>query len=96
MALQTSPAAIPNSTAGWWPSRYGAEDEAGVLNEITPGKELDAVGLVRQGLVYDLSGYHYPGGRLGINALRVADHIAGRLGVTGQQQARPEPAAAHA
>ena len=56
MALQTSPAAIPNSTAGWWPSRYGAEDEAGVLNEITPGKELDAVGLVRQGPVYDLSG----------------------------------------
>src|SRR5215470_6306456 len=55
MALQTPPAAIQNSTAGWWPSRYGAEDEAGALNEITPGKVLEAVGLVRQGLVYDLA-----------------------------------------
>src|SRR6516164_9627034 len=30
------------------------------------------------------------------NALRVADHIAGRLGVTGQSRARPEPVTAHA
>jgi choline dehydrogenase-like flavoprotein len=30
------------------------------------------------------------------NALRVADHIAGRLGAAGQQQARPEPVTAHA
>jgi len=28
------------------------------------------------------------------NALRVADHIAGRLGATGQQQARSAPDAA--
>jgi kynurenine formamidase len=55
MALQTPPAAIQNSTGGWWPSKYGAEDEAGALNEITPGKVLEAVGLVRQGLVYDLA-----------------------------------------
>ena len=30
------------------------------------------------------------------NALRVADHIAGRLGITGQSRARPEPVTAHA
>ena len=30
------------------------------------------------------------------NALRVADHIAGRLGAVGQQEARPEPVTAHA
>jgi len=30
------------------------------------------------------------------NALRVADHIAGRLGVTSQSRARPEPVTAHA
>ena len=30
-------------------SRYGAEDEAGALNEITPGKVLEAVRLVRRG-----------------------------------------------
>src|SRR5215813_12940649 len=55
MALQTPPAAIHDPMAGWWPSRYGAEDEAGALNEITPGKVLGAIGLVRQGLVYDLA-----------------------------------------
>src|SRR5215470_464044 len=55
MALQTPPAAIQNSTAGWWPSRYGQDDEAGALNEISPGKVLEAVGLVREGRVYDLA-----------------------------------------
>jgi choline dehydrogenase-like flavoprotein len=30
------------------------------------------------------------------NALRVADHIAVRLGATGQPGARPEPVPAHA
>jgi len=30
------------------------------------------------------------------NALRVADHIAERLGITGQPRARPEPVTAHA
>src|SRR5919108_832955 len=55
MALQTPPAVTQDAVSGWWPSRYGAEDEAGALNEITPGKVLEAVGLVRQGLVYDLA-----------------------------------------
>ena len=41
--------------AGWWPSKYGADDEAGALNEITPAKVLEAVRLVRQGRVYDLA-----------------------------------------
>jgi kynurenine formamidase len=55
MALQTPHAATQDSMAGWWPSRYGAGDEAGALNEITPGKVLEAIRLVRQGLVYDLA-----------------------------------------
>ena len=42
-------------TDGWWPSRYGPEDEAGALNEITPAKVLEAVRLVRFGRVYDLA-----------------------------------------
>jgi hypothetical protein len=55
MALRTPPAAAQDAMAGWWPSKYGAGDEAGALNEITPGKVLEAVRLVRQGLVYDLA-----------------------------------------
>ena len=38
----------------WWPSRYGADDELGSLNEITPAKVIAAARLVRTGAVYDL------------------------------------------
>jgi len=44
-----------SGTSSWWPSRYGAGDQAGALNEITPGKILEAVRLVRRGRVYDLA-----------------------------------------
>ena len=50
--------AVPTQTgdaAPWWPSRYGADDQAGALNESGPGKVLEAVGLVRLGKVYDLA-----------------------------------------
>ena len=39
----------------WWPSRYGADDQAGALNEITPDGVAAAAALVRSGRVYDLS-----------------------------------------
>jgi kynurenine formamidase len=39
----------------WWPSRYGPEDEAGSLNEVTPEAVVRAAGLVRRGRVFDLS-----------------------------------------
>lgn len=38
----------------WWPSRYGAGDQLGTLNEITPAKIAQAARLVREGTVYDL------------------------------------------
>jgi len=38
----------------WWPSAYGAEDQMGMLNEITPAKVVEAARLVQQGRVYDL------------------------------------------
>ena len=37
------------------PSRYGAGDQAGALNETTPSKVCEAVRLVGQGRVYDLA-----------------------------------------
>jgi kynurenine formamidase len=39
----------------WWPSRYGADDEAGALNEIGPDDVVGAARLVRFGRVYDLA-----------------------------------------
>jgi kynurenine formamidase len=53
-AASTVPA-TPARTADWWPSRWGPDDQAGALNEITPAKVLEAVTLVRRGRVYDLA-----------------------------------------
>lgn len=38
----------------WWPSRYGAGDQLGTLNEITPARVAAAARLVRQGRTFDL------------------------------------------
>ncbi len=42
-------------TEQWWPSRYGAGDEAGALNEITADGIVRAARLVREGRVFDLA-----------------------------------------
>ena len=55
MMTLTQPAAAREAQSGWWPSKYGADDQAGALNEITPAKVLEAIRLVRQGRVYDLA-----------------------------------------
>jgi kynurenine formamidase len=39
----------------WYPSRYGAGDEAGALNEITPDEVVSAARLVQTGRVFDLA-----------------------------------------
>jgi kynurenine formamidase len=49
------PPSVEERTAGWFPSRWGPEDQAGALNEITPAVVLDAVRLVRTGQVHDLA-----------------------------------------
>jgi choline dehydrogenase-like flavoprotein len=55
MVIQAQPALGGNGTGDWCPSKYGPEDQAGAPNEITPGKVLEAVRLVRRGRVYDLA-----------------------------------------
>lgn len=45
---QTAPA------APWFPSRYGADDQIGAMNLLTPAKVLEAVRLVREGRAYAL------------------------------------------
>src|ERR671931_398020 len=37
-----------------WPSPWGADDELGMLNHVTEAKRLEALGLVREGRLYDL------------------------------------------
>jgi kynurenine formamidase len=50
--VSTTPSTTPEV---WWPSRYGPDDQAGALNEITPATRVGAAGLVREGRVYDLA-----------------------------------------
>jgi hypothetical protein len=48
----------------WWPSAFGPDDEAGMLNHVTPAKRLQARSLVRSGRLYDLGRVldeHVPG-----------------------------------
>jgi kynurenine formamidase len=52
IAVTTTPTATREA---WWPSRYGPDDQAGALNEISPAMRVRAAGLVRRGRVYDLS-----------------------------------------
>jgi kynurenine formamidase len=40
--------------AKWWPSKWGATDEAGASNHITPAKVLDAAKWIRDGKVYKI------------------------------------------
>lgn len=47
--------AAASGTDTWWPSRYGANDEAGALNEIGADNIAGAARLVRRGRVYDLA-----------------------------------------
>jgi hypothetical protein len=47
--------ATTTPTEQWWPSRYGADDEAGALNEIGGADVVRAATLVRDGRVFDLA-----------------------------------------
>ena len=47
---------------GWWPHpRWGAEDQAGGSNWITSAKVLEAIELVEEGRIYELSHVYEPG-----------------------------------
>jgi kynurenine formamidase len=52
---EVSVRSVPPARTVWWPSRYGADDQAGALNQIGPDQVLDAVRLVRRGRVFDLA-----------------------------------------
>jgi kynurenine formamidase len=49
-----APTPPPTPTAPWWPSRWGAGDQAGASNWITPEKVLDTVKWIRDGKIYRL------------------------------------------
>jgi kynurenine formamidase len=50
--IATAQAQPARNVEQWWPSRWGADDEAGASNWITPEKVLDAAKWIRDGKVY--------------------------------------------
>ena len=38
----------------WWPSEWGADDQRGAANRLTPAKVLEAKSLIKTGKVYQL------------------------------------------
>lgn len=54
-------AAGAKETAPWWPSEFGADDQRGAVNRITPAKVLEATALVTEGRVYPLGQTYEPG-----------------------------------
>ncbi len=54
-AQAQAPAAAPKGSAErWWPSRWGAEDQAGATNHINPAKVLETMKWVKDGKVYKI------------------------------------------
>jgi kynurenine formamidase len=52
----SAPTTITRTTPDtWWPSRYGADDESGSLNEVTREATLRGAAVIRSGRVFDLS-----------------------------------------
>lgn len=45
---------IPSQAQRWYPSRWGADDQRGAANRITPAKILEAKNLITQGTIYQL------------------------------------------
>ena len=45
----------------WYPSRWGADDQRGAANRLTPAKVLEARGLITKGNVYQLGHVYEPG-----------------------------------
>src|SRR5437016_5682602 len=53
-AQQTAGPVMTPIGPAWWPSRWGAQDEAGASNLITPAKTLEAAKLIKTGKTYEL------------------------------------------
>lgn len=51
----------PLANRDWWPSKWGADDQAAASNYMTPEKVLEAVQLIRSGKVYSLGRVYEPG-----------------------------------
>jgi kynurenine formamidase len=61
LCLGSRPAAQAQTDSPWWPSPWGADDERGASNRITPERVLAAARLIREGKIYSLGRTYEPG-----------------------------------
>jgi kynurenine formamidase len=72
-------------TAAWYPSRWGAGDQRGAANRITPAKVLEARNLITRGAVYQL-GRTYEAGMPVFGTRHFSLRIPGAFGPNGSNQ----------
>ncbi|MEX0758500.1 MAG: hypothetical protein WD100_02865, partial [Tistlia sp.] len=44
----------------WWPSKWGADDQLGASNHMTPAKTMEAASLIKTGKVYPIGHVYEP------------------------------------
>src|SRR5215212_8958862 len=72
-------------TTTWYPSRWGANDQRGAANRITPAKVLEAKNLITRGTVYQL-GRTYESGMPMFGTRHFSLRIPGAFGPNGSNQ----------
>ncbi len=84
MALATS--VVFGQSDRWYPSRWGADDQRGAANRLTPAKVLEAKDLIKQGTVYQL-GHVYESGMPMFGTRHYSLRIPQAFAMPGRNQA---------
>ncbi|MGH9256273.1 MAG: cyclase family protein, partial [Vicinamibacterales bacterium] len=70
----------------WYPSRWGANDQRGAANRLTPAKVLEAKNLITKGMVYQL-GHVYEAGMPMFGTRHYSLRIPQAFSMPGKNQA---------
>jgi kynurenine formamidase len=84
MALATS--VVLGQSDRWYPSRWGADDQRGAANRLTPAKVLEAKDLIKQGIVYQM-GHVYESGMPMFGTRHYSLRIPQAFAMPGRNQA---------
>jgi kynurenine formamidase len=79
-------AAVARGQANWYPSKWGAADQRGAANRITPAKVLEARDLIKQGRIYQL-GHVYEAGMPMFGTRHFSIRIPQAFAMPGKNQA---------
>ena len=86
LAIVTIAAAAWGQTDRWYPSRWGAADQRGAANRITPAKVLEAKNAIQKGTIYQL-GHVYEAGMPMYGTRHFSIRIPQAFSMPGKNQA---------